>query len=338
MIPTRLMIRSAAAVLLGLFAVAAAAQPTVTIRGELNVTSRWSEYPFETSIIPLYTDSNNSRAVVRFKLIFDLSVLPDQIFNPPQVSNGQASSVFPTDAVRLLLGSNDFEVPFDASDLELFSFSGSGVSSFIRVQQDDFFDDDGLLIRLGSGVLQGADFGSLQDARSIIATNSYLQLSSLGTSTDGDIFCYITRVYGIDYDTTGIENVPPIIRDHPNSRTPILVFDAGQDATLRVDLVEDVPGTTVRWFREVGEDVFLVEDGPGVSGATTESLSITVGPATQGLYIAEYRNSNGNTYSAPVRVVNAAPVEPPPIVLDVNGDGSVDFFDILAFLGAFDGG
>ena len=73
-----------------------------------------------------------------------------------------------------------------------------------------------------------------------------------------------------------------------------------------------------------------------MSGATTETLTITVSPETQGMYHAWYLNDNGSTLSAPVRVVCAAPTDAPPVVPDANGDEAVDFFDILFFLNVFD--
>ena len=122
--------------------------------------------------------------------------------------------------------------------------------------------------------------------------------------------------------------VGPTIAVQPAALT---VVDAGSQATLSV-MLGDVgrPPISFQWMRN-GEPM---SDGGTISGTTTDTLSI--GEATSvdsDVYTVVVTNEGGQMTSDPggllVRQV---------CIADMNNDGSLNFFDVSAFLSAFAAG
>lgn len=317
----------------------AAAQPYMTISGELNFRNGWDRYPFADSIVTEFTDATGTRGIMQFKMQFNLQVTPDPepVGSVPATSNSSSFATYSTNPVRLFLGRTEYEVPFDASGLEVRSFANSDSNSSLFLSRPGF-DDDGMFIQAGNQAFPDGDLAPLQELRNSIIVNSSIRLASFGQNPSGDIVCYITRVFTISADETGAELLAPIIAVHPNRRRPTVVQYEGFTTTLTSELITGGPPATVLWYRETLPEgtVSALADGPSYSGVDTPILTITVGPETDGLYRAVWQNDNGITESALVEVISRPLSSTPPIVTDITGDGLTDFFDVLAFLDAIE--
>lgn len=106
------------------------------------------------------------------------------------------------------------------------------------------------------------------------------------------------------------------------------IVDAG--GTLTFTATAEPAGAALKWQRD-GVDVV---DGMGVSGATTDTLTITdAGIADAGIYtlVATEAGSSATSDGA-IGAVRASSIG----VVDFDNNGVLDFFDVLAFIDAFD--
>ncbi len=120
--------------------------------------------------------------------------------------------------------------------------------------------------------------------------------------------------------------IAPSILQQPVS----IAVSRGQSAQFSIVAAGGTPPLTYQWFR--GEDP--LDDGPGIAGAHSPSLSISparVGNA--GIYRVVVSGPGGSVSSGPavLGVIDPCPA-------DLNGDGILDFFDVQAYLSAFSTG
>ncbi|MEM1424287.1 MAG: immunoglobulin domain-containing protein, partial [Planctomycetota bacterium] len=105
------------------------------------------------------------------------------------------------------------------------------------------------------------------------------------------------------------------------------VVDAGGTLTFTTAVDDAGLGAILQWQRD-GVDLV---DGGDVSGATTDTLTITNASAEDvGVYNC-VASAAGTTATSEGAI---GAVRQSPSVFDVNGDGSVDFFDVAALLDA----
>ena len=247
------------------------------------------------------------------------SILPQADPGDPIAFGFQSSSM---DAGRVALGDNQGRVwVYDiATGDQVFVADGffpydlhGDILAVTRGSQIDLID-----------ITNGAVIGSLADA-----VQDSMRVNSM--DMDDDILVYGDWRFGeFGFFQSGralVFDLGPVISLQPVS----LAANPGEPVQLTsaVGVPLDV---SYQWRRD-GVDVV---DGNGVSGATTGTLEFTASPATEGVYDCVATNSRGTATSAQAFIVVRE--DPNPCIPDLNDDGLLDFFDVLAFLNAYSAG
>ncbi len=121
-----------------------------------------------------------------------------------------------------------------------------------------------------------------------------------------------------------LSGTAPVITDAPQAQS----VDVGQVAVFQV--VAQGNDISYQWFRD---DIPLF-DNARISGAATPNLAVVgVQPSDAGDYSVAMLNGCGGIFSDPVelRVTGVCPA-------DLTGNGTLDFFDISAFIAAYNAG
>ncbi|MGP1273364.1 MAG: hypothetical protein ACTS22_08510 [Phycisphaerales bacterium] len=100
--------------------------------------------------------------------------------------------------------------------------------------------------------------------------------------------------------------------------TPTVGFD------VLADTVTDVPVIDYQW-RKDGADIV---DGPGIVGANSPTLTVDADPANLGVYDCVLTTFSDQRVTLPASFVLTGTAPSP----DYNGDGAVDYFDVIKLI------
>ncbi len=141
-----------------------------------------------------------------------------------------------------------------------------------------------------------------------------------GASDAGAVF--LLTLDGCESSGSG----PVVITTQPAS----LISGPAPSAVQFSVVAEGAPTISYQWRR----DTVPLNNGGGISGATTATLTVTANSAAVGVYDCVVTNSLGSDTSDGAILA----VRPWPCLADLNQDGNLDFFDVQIFLQAFAAG
>jgi len=170
----------------------------------------------------------------------------------------------------------------------------------------------------------GTQVGSLEPSSGLRSASFGLGMTFLNNEIFvSDIAFFLSREDIVIHFRTG-----STITMHPQSHVTDIV---GFGPLMQVFATN---ATDYRWFKDGVE----IADGPRYAGATTSLLSIDAGPETEGEYICEVTSvSTSAVMSEPGYLVYQG-ASAPACRADFTEDGTLDFFDISAFLQQFGDG
>ncbi|GAB4545478.1 MAG: hypothetical protein Tsb0013_03400 [Phycisphaerales bacterium] len=200
-----------------------------------------------------------------------------------------------------------------------FRFFGSRVSTDDRITQ---YTVTGAASAMTTLQTSGTNIGS--DGMSFGNDNEIAEILNVVPRMDGTVDIEITaQTGGFGYlNILEIEVVAPIdFTTQPTSQ----VVDAGGTLNFVCAVDDGGLGATLQWQKD-GVDLV---DGGDISGATTNSLTIVNASAED---VGEYTCVASAAGASVTSEVAVGAVRQSASAFDVNGDGSIDFFDVAALL------
>lgn len=170
----------------------------------------------------------------------------------------------------------------------------------------------------------GIQVGTLEPTSGLQSASYGLAMTFLNNEIFvSDIAFFLSRADTVTHFRTG-----STITMHPQSHVTDI---AGFSPLMQVIATN---ATDYRWFKDGVE----VSDGPMYGGATTSVLAINAGPETEGAYTCEVTSvSTSAVMSEPGYLVYQG-VSEPACRADFTEDGTLNFFDVSAFLQQFGNG
>lgn len=218
---------------------------------------------------------------------------------------------------------------------------GSSLPDGFVVPQDAVFFDDLALPPFGAPTLlqttglsvDGFDVNTF-DVPCDPTLGDLLRSFDPRTIDDGRFTTFTDMTFGSFFGVSSAGEVATIVSGeievlaHPQTSivpfgTPTVSFD------VLADTVTDVPEIGYQWRRD-GVDLV---DGPGIAGANTPTLTIDADPANLGVYDCVLTTFSEQLTTLPASFVLTG-VAPSP---DYNGDGQIDFFDVIKLVEDIEG-